>query len=345
MTLDQLWVQINNEYSSVKSLTRKIQIDLYTASGNMKMWVQDYLWWLATKYSPDLRESMWRVSDVLYYMEKAITTGYAQLDDRINRYERNVEKAFSSNMQNVITYIKQAVDLVWNEATGGGGDLKGYIDSAIAGVQSQLRSEVYAITDMVDSRINSVRNLVTKKYNQVKSWVEDTFGGVWDWITESVDDIWEKSKDYAMQLFSDAEILIAALYNDLEDAIMAVRTWVINYYEELKGYVNALIEETKSFIRKKIKAVRNTIEQVRDEIQAWVDKALSEVMKNVLVIVDTIAEGIDQLSIIADWRFTFMNIFFYRPELSMLQVLTRNDETFNYYKPYWQAFLSRVLEE
>lgn len=345
MTLDQLWQKVNSEYSKVKSASSYTSLELWDRVWIHGAYVQDYLWWIDSQYSPDLRESMWRMRTVTEHVLALIKEGYAILENKIDATHFNLQDLFHRYMENIVDYIKQAVNLVWNEAAGGGGGLREYIDDAISGVQYQLSSEIHAVVNMVDSEISGVKNLVTQKYNEVKGWVESTFGGVWDWITESVDDIWQRSKDYAMQLFADAEIMIAAIYDDLGDAILAVRTSMINYYYKARQYAETLFTQVTDFINTAIGDLERTIDTVRGEIKAWVDRQLAEVMKNVLVVVDTVQEVIDQLSILVDWRFRFFNWFVRRPELSMLKVLIRSDEDFNYYKPYWQAFIARVLEE
>lgn len=345
MTLDQLWTKVNSNYRTVKTLSNKVSLDAWDKISGYNTVLEMQIDWIRTHAGWTTKDIVKVINVALGQISMAQEFGFKHLDTKIDQASYNMEKLFHTNMSNVIRYIQDAVDLVMEQAGGGGSDFREYVDNAISGMQNQLAAEINALEGVIDSDIANVKILITTKYEQVKSWVNETFSDAWNWLEDGLSDLWGKTKTYADELFTDAKAAITELYDDMEDAIIAVRTSIVNYYGQLKGYVEEIFEKAKEYVNIAVRNIERSIDRIHKETKRWVLDRLDKIVAGVKAAVDIVQDAIDQLTILSDWRFSFFDWFVVRPELSMLSVLTRSDATFEHYKPYWQAFFARTLEE
>lgn len=345
MTLDDLWSKVNSNYATVKSLSNSVSLNLWSAT---QYWydrldgdLDDLLQANWSTHKTAFGKTWESLADIKYL----IRDNFQLLDSKIDAASTKIDSLFYTYMNNVVRYIKDAVDLVWNEAVGGSGGFEEYVDDAIAAVQYQIATEIDAVMWNVDESINTVKSWIAEKYTSLTSWVSETYDEIVGWLDGGIESLWQDFKAYAGELFANAEKLIAQLYDDLGDAILAVRTSIINYYAQLKGYVDETLTKAKSYVDIGIENVKRAIVRSANEIQIWVSDLIDTINAGINLALKHIEDGLDQLGILSDWRFQFFNWSVIRPELAMLNMLTRTDETFNYWRPYWQAFFSRVLEE
>ncbi len=280
---------------------------------------------------------------------KYLLISYRQLveeyDAKISDTRLGVDRAFISYYDRITYYLKEAIGLTWNEIQESETYVLGRIDSVESDIQQRLTTELSALDadlriaidaitvdqdDEVDSlweeitRVaseiyDSVTGQITGLVNTVTTWVDE----LWEYVTSIMDWLSTRFNEFYTQITDWVTETLSSIRARITREVSGRMEHIVDYYERAKSHVKT----AKAWLVSEIGRLGNTL-------RALIQTVISEV-----------TDLLDDLAMLTDWRFAFFNLALSFPELGFLQVLNRDDETFNRFKPYWQALFARVMEE
>ncbi len=137
--------------------------------------------------------------------------------------------------------------------------------------------------------------------------------------------------------------------------------------DDIYGFIFTRMREVKTYVDSQIKGVRDDVEAVLKgvddrihteilKLEKVLDKRRVDVVSDIMVImvnaelrisdkIQTVSSKLNTEIARTSWNTGFFSIFQVRPELSFLKVLLRDQQTFDEFKPYWQALFTRVMAE
>jgi len=286
--------------------------------------------------------------------------------DAIMEIKSAVDNSFTLYYTGVTYQIKEALAFIYVEQMKADNEIRDLIAqvdmSAIQDLETEIDNTESLLTNMVNTleswtgvQLSGLLETVTTTASTIYDYVGETVAGVYTQVTEWVDELWgyvESVMDWIQDEF-------AAYYE-------AIHRWIAEKATEIYGYVTDVVDDLvrridDSFMAAKVYAMRmydfaiEELNKLESTLRSWVQTGLDEVQRALVAVESSMRSLIQQakeevqsmlsdLSILSDWRFQFLNIFMSYPELSFLQVLTRNETVFQKFKPYWQALFTRIME-
>lgn len=269
----------------------------------------------------------------------------SEYDDHLIRIRVGVDRAFTQFYNNITYKLGQAIGLTWNEIEESETYVLGEIDSTAQFIMNSVDTKLIdldtKLTGVIDAVVveqaeqndslltkiidaasvvyDYVTSQVTALVNTVSAWVSE----LWAYVESIMTWLSDKFSEFYTQIVDWVSQSISAVYARLATEVDSLMGKIVDYYNRAESLVNT----AKAWLV-------SEINRLGDTLRGLLDAAIVEVK-------DLLAD----LALLTDWRFTFFNLSLSFPELGFLQVLNRDDETFNRFKPYWQAFIARVMEE
>lgn len=344
MSLNEIFALINRHCAEVDSIVDSIDKPTTTLinqhydsalyySRRLNSAISDHFYWI------DVEQTS-AINYLLLSHERVVAEYY----DSIQSLRSAVRKSFSTYYATIIYKMESAITLTWNE-----------IDRQIAVVNNRIDQIDTNIEAQIEAEIEESESWLTGLIDTLESALGFDIQSLWDGIAETASEIYGAIEAKAADIYTTVDGWVRDLWDyvvpffewveeEFEAYYKAVRRWIIDKATEIYEVIETKVEELKDFVdesvgdvwRQLIKvqiALEATIANLEATLRSWVTKGVNE-----------IEALLTDLSILADWRFQFLNLFMSKPELSILQVLNRDEKLFRHYKPYWQAFFTRVME-
>ena len=345
MTINELFAGVNGFLAEVDviidSLTdpNRTTIDQYydLAWANY----QEMLNWHTSSYNNLDKYTGLTIRYLLYSYDKLVK----EYDDTISEIRLGVDKAFTDYYDQITYKLEYAIGLTWNEIQ----ESETYVLGQIAAVQDVILNTVNADLAELDTKLTGMIDAVRLEFEEqddsLLTKILDAAAEVYDYVTSQVsamlttvstwlDELWDyvgsimtwlgdKFNEFYIQITDWVSESISAVYARLSTEVTSLMGHIEDYYNRAES----LVSTAKAWLV-------SEINRLGDTLRGLLDAAIVEV-----------TDLLDNLALLTDWRFTFFNLSLSFPELSFLQVLNRDEETFNRFKPYWQALFARVMEE
>lgn len=346
MTINELFTMIDYNVTKVNSIIRDIitpsrdYVNVYLSSArSYHNVVYDHISrYEFTEYYKALFYSAVNITDLLQTLE-------LQHHNSLLSIKSKIETSFVSYYTNIINQLKYVSCILINEII----DTEVYLDNRITKVenivtnilngtefvtQSQLEEIKSDILLQVDEKIATASLATDAITEEINTTIEDTTTSIYGAVTEWVSEIWNKITPF----FDWVENEFRAYYN-------AVHRWIADKAAEIWERVMKSMGDVYDFITTEITFISGRISKVRTDLYALLSNMEQTISSWVQIGIDEINALLAKLSVLTDWRFQFLNVFISRPELSFLEMLTRDEVLFNKYKPYWQALFVRIMSE
>lgn len=344
MTLVEIFEAINLLQYQVEVIHNNIgtvYLDVYYNFYGTLMDVTDYWVW---QNDGNVHYNEAVLANMIFLLSDQMTTGFSRVNDAIDDI-RNVIQTSNINYYNPITdHVQSAIGVISNEIneieTGTGIELSEvqalindalYIESqdreaeittAITSVETSIANQTVSLTSTVTSVADGILTSVAGTVADVYNFIAAEVTSLWDGVVAAYDYVTTKFEEYYIQVTD-------WVTTKLDELGVLIFAW----YDELKGFISDAITYTNDAIQIAKTYLLDLFSVGLTTLQSWVETGI-----------DAIESSITYLTNLTDWRFQFLNIFMVYPELSFLQLLTRDESLFEYYKPYWQALFVRIME-
>jgi len=345
MTLNELFVKINTQVAAVDSIIGALTdpVRQYIDQRlNQAIYYSDYIARQNLQHGVDLDRSQTAAIKYLIISYGMLVKEY---DDKISDIRSGIDTAFTTYYDSITRKIQMAIGQTWNEIQ----ESETYVLGQIAAVQNVILNKVNADLTELDTKltgmIDAVRTELDAKDDSLLGKILDAAAEVYDYVTAQV---------------SAMMTTVSSWLDELWDYVGSIMTWLTNKFNEFYVQIVDWVTETLSAIGARITRVKRKLtdlivdyyeraKTLVNNAKAWLVSEigrLGDTLRGLLNAAIAEVKGLlDDLALLTDWRFTFFNLSLSFPELGFLQVLNRDNETFNRFKPYWQALFARVMEE
>lgn len=369
MTEAEIRERILLMYSNIRSMVTNIKWNLASLGeprtryiwlqGNpILIWLNDYLshWWFETGqiWFDDIDIMVNAVGRTIYELYQNLLQLELQLDTTIKTNLTIVAREVRNVLQRIITYAEGEFDLiedwvslsidylyqyidtevtqVYIDIDAITAEVMAYVDAEIAEIFIDIDADLAEVREYVDAEIvaysatvdvlfsdlyadldenvEAIEASIASLASDAMQWIIDKVGAVWDWLTDTGNDIYQW------------------INRQVSDLTNYVSQWVL----DITTYVNNLAADVAAAFS----AVYSTITQEISGVIVYVNNVVDSATAVLQDALDVINRGLD-------WSNLFFNLALAIPEFGMLSVMTKDDEDFDAYKPFWQAFLSRIL--
>lgn len=345
MGLNDIFTSINNKVAAVDAIINALQDpNLQYIDQNLtaaQFYTNEVLNWDRV-YMMDL------LDDVSLAM-KYLVISYGQLvdeyDDKISDTRLGVDQAFTTYYDSITRKIQQAIGLTWNEIQESETFVLSEIDAVERGVLETLTTEL----DWLDVELRGVIDTIKTEQAEENDglWAEITraAGEIYDTVTGQITSLVNTVSTWVDELWAYVDTIMTWL----EDRFSGFYTQIVDWVSETLTSIRQRITREVNTLMGHIESFYNRAESLVNTAKAWLVSEinrLGETLRGLLnAAIVEVTDLLDNLALLTDWRFAFFNLSLSFPELGFLQVLNREDDTFNRFKPYWQALLARVMEE
>lgn len=345
MTLNEYFTQINGYVASVDSIigalndpVRRYIDQYYNAAMSYRTTLSNFS--LNNFHAIDAAQSK-AILHLLGSYGRLIN----EYDAKISDIRSGVDRAFTDYYDRITRKLTYAIGLTWNEIQ----ESETYILGQIAGLEDVILNKVNADLTQLDTKltgmINAVRAELDAQDDSLLAKILDAAAEVYDYVTSQVSSLMN---------------VVSAWLDELWDYVGSIMTWLTNkfneFYIQITDWVSQSISAVYARLRTEVDSLMGHITDYYERAKTLVNTAkawlvseinrLGETLRGLLnAAIAEVQDLLADLALLTDWRFTFFNLSLSFPELSFLQVLNRDDDTFNHFKPYWQALLARVMEE
>jgi len=309
---------------------------------NQAIYYSDYIARNMLRHSEDLDTAQTAAIKYLIISYGILVKEY---DDHISRIREGVDAAFTQYYNDIVSKLKWAITLTWNEIQ----ESETYVLGQIAATKDVILNKVTADLAQLDTKltvmIDAVKLELDAKDDSLLTKILDAAAEVYDYVTSQVSAMMNT---------------VSTWLDELWDYVGSIMTWLTDKFNEFYIQIVDWVSETLTSIRARITREVNTLislidsayrraESLVNTAKAWLVSEinrLGETLRGLLnAAIVEVTNLLDTLALLTDWRFAFFNLSLSFPELGFLQVLNRDDETFKRFKPYWQALFARVMEE
>lgn len=345
MTLNEIFASINGWVGTVDDIIGDLTdpdttwINKYlNDAGDMRSYIYSIIRTNSQTHIQKIAEFVVNILDSYQYL-------VYEYDDAISEIRLGVARAFRTYYDRITWQLESAIALTWNEMV----DIENYLMAQIADIEGVSLQVLYDEVDRVDADLRgviaaieveqadqhdglwseieraagTVYDYVTSEVTALATTVSTWVSELWTYVTSIMDWLTTKFSEFYTQITDWVSNSISAVYARLSREVSTLMDTIIDYYDRAESLVNT----AKAWLVSEIGRLGTTL-------RGLIDAAIAEVT-------DLLAD----LELLTDWRFAFFNLALSYPELGFLQVLNRDDETFNRFKPYWQALLARVMAE
>ena len=284
------------------------------------------------------------LKDGIQLLSDQVTKGFSQVNTAIDDIKNVIYSGNHDYNIPIIDHVQSAIGVVWNEIstieTGTGielAEVQSLINDALYIESENREAEIAVATTSVETSIANqtvtLTDTVTSVADGILTNVAGTVADVYNFIAAEVTSLWDgvvAAYDYVTTKF--------------EEYYIQVTDWVTTKLDELGVLIFAWYDELKGFISDSITYTNDAIQIAKTYLVDLFNVGLITLQSWVETGIEAIESSIAYLTNLTDWRFQFLNIFMVYPELSFLQLLTRDETLFEYYKPYWQALFVRIME-
>ena len=323
MTLQEIFDKINSNYRQVEILASQIYMPVRNDIDSHYSKAEFYegeIKYGVYHYAGNFKEAVWFYSqEINWLLESLIDEVFMTAFSTRNK----LQDIFNYSLAWVVADVQSAVQIVSDEMWGMVDDVRVDTWDAINDLESYIHSEVTRMYERMD--LLSV---------DVISWIDAAVGDLANTLVSQIEEV----------------------NTNLTARIDFMETWTQGMFQAIYDYVDirnaemtAYINEANStlyvYINNRVKELDNYIGSVQNELNARITIEVNRLSDTIEVTRISLTEKINELVTETGWNFTFFELFTFRPELSLLRMLTRSKDTFDYWKPYWQAFFARIFDE
>jgi len=281
---------------------------------------------------------------ILFAMSRMLNGMFNEFDDKIRQVNSAVERSFYGNYKNIIYGMENAIAFTSNKVDERFGVVANRVSELESSVYSRLANEIDASESWLESLIATLEGWTGIQLSDLATVIDDTAGEIYTYIAEGTATMINTVSTWIDEIWAYVGSFIDWVQLEFETYYYAVQGWIADQAAEIYGAINTAIKDLTAFVSREVAVVwrqiinvqvtlREMIMTLEATLRAWVRAGLNE-----------IEAMLADLNVLADWRFQFLNIFMSKPELSFLQVLTRDEAEFQRFKPYWQALFTRIME-
>lgn len=285
-----------------------------------------------------LRVALWNLS-------RATDQLYSNVVSVINANAERLKDTIANYDHHVTDLVQTAIGDVYNEISNLDAISTEYVDDAIAQLDYELSTDIIASESNVRDYVDLVKAELSSTVSELEGEVAETESSLYEALTTKASEIYTAVGGWIDELWDGVTAAYDYVTAKFNEVYTSLSTWFTSELNEAKETLSALINNVWLTLTESVNNLNILLDNAVDYLQGAIDTAeetLTDVIETAKTEIYEVLTGIDQLM---DWRFQFLNIFMTYPELSFLQVLTRDDELFQKYKPYWLALLSRLLKE
>jgi len=284
-------------------------------------------------------------SDVLECILLSYERFIDQYEDKIYYLRNAVDRAFTEYYNQITYQIEDAVTLTYNEIV----DTENYLTALIASIDAVSMQVLYDELDVLDAELTAVTDAIVLEQTEQNT-------GLWAEIERAAGVVY----DYATTQITALTNTVSAWVDELWTYVNSIMDWLITTFNEFYTQIVDWVGDTLSSIGARITSEVNALmghildyydraESLVNTAKAWLVSEIGRLGNTLRGLIDAaifeVKDLLSDLALLTDWRFLFFNLSLSFPELGFLQVLNRDEETFNRFKPYWQALFARVMEE
>jgi len=276
------------------------------------------------------------------------TTSYnviREFDTTISEIRQGVDTAFTQFYNNITYKLESAIGFTYNEIQESETFLMDRMDKIapviinrmkkdLGTLETKLMGEINTLKGELENEESSLWERILKAAGEAKIYVTEQVTNLTTIVEKWVDDLWK----YIGTVVTDLATKFNQFYKQITD-------WV----GDSLGAIGRRITTVVSTLTDKIMDYYKYAKRYTDTAKAWLVSQIDKIGITLRKVIDTAIEQVKDLlgdlALLTDWNFKFFKAFLLFPELSFLEVLNRDDETFNKFKPYWQALFARVMEE
>lgn len=345
MSLNSIFDSINSKVATVNSIVNSIntpQMDL----------INDYLDTVNRCLLPIRYENfnnIWEYAHLVGYTLYHLGLSYKELVDEyydsILSIKSAVDRSFS-DYYDLITYeMESAIQTTWNEINNS----ETRIDNRISQVESdiilRLEDEIDANESILTDMVNTLEAQTGLQLSDLLNTVTTTASAIYDYISETTSEIYNKVNVWIDELWEYVRSFMEWVTGEFKAYYNTVRQWIIDKSIEIYKHVAVVAKELALLIEDAVSTAWRYANNVKKALMTELSNLDIALRSLVAKGVNEVKSALTEISLVTDWRFQFLNIFMSYPELSFLQVLTRDEVLFQKYKPYWQALFARVLTD
>lgn len=281
--------------------------------------------------------------EVQAYLQNSLPTYFDNIESRLYDIDIALSQLFNSNLWPVILKITQAVD----EATGNTDIIMGQVQSVVNAAKSDLEAQLAKEVNILNERIRVDTSGIESDLRAELEFLEDDIYEISATINSTLEpeisSLWNSITDTASTIYTWAESQVQKIMATIDTTVTNVITWTTKQYNAALEAVEGAMAYLSGVIDSKITSLKNWVYSEFNIIKGLINDIYDKATKAITVAVNELKGIYDSLAQLIDWRFVFLKLFMSYPELSFLQVINRDEATFQRFKPYWQAFLVRVL--
>lgn len=323
MSLNNIYAQLFAEYAKVSGIAnnfaRFYDGQMQVALQQMKAYVAD-----AVALIPHMTHtSSKRMARALEQNVQIITEDLRQTKKVTDSIAGGLRSIFNTHLYNVFRNVQQASvfieDALYDEVY----NLALTVDNELLLIEQALLDEMETVRDQID--LLSV---------DVTGWIDAAVADLNTTLTARIDDV----DTTLSQRIDDLDAWVA-------NAVNSLYNYIDGQIAQLLVYTDDAINTLYVYINNRIKEVNNKIVGVENRLTSRLNSEIDAMEQKLRATEITLTSRIEEAMALADYNFTFFDLFTFRPELSLLRVLLRSEGEFNRFKPYWQALFAKVFAE
>lgn len=323
MTLNEMFSQVNANYATVNAIAGSVYnpgrtvIDTYHGKAD---YYAKLAWSKVSSYTSDIITALSLSTNNIVW---TLTSFINEMFYSVQSIRNNIYSIFNEPMAYVVSWIESAIALVESDLRARVDYAEYTVSQSIADMESYLDSEVSALRSELDSMSE---NMLA-------------------WLSEEI---------AALTLATDNKI--AVVTQDIESGIASVNEYITQTSAEIYNHIQLRDEQLMAqivivsdtlfdYVNSEVKKIEVTMANILRSVSFKIASEVNRLEQMISVSTLSLTAKIDALAETSLWRYSFFDLFTFRPELSLLRVLLRSETDFEVYKPYWQALFARVLAE
>lgn len=308
--LDNLWfIWHNVPYSSDAEINEIYGMIYNTAQQSYK--AIETLTSIYRHYTRNLKTSLKAIFNS--YLGSTISTlksAITEISDYIDQQKTSLIQRIVDTTANIYAWSTNQINKLSNS-----------MQNMLDAVYGDIDDEIASVKSIIVNKANEIQTWATGKINEVKTTLEDEYNNTKAWVEEHITDLGHTIASINTQLQYYISSQIELFWNQMVDN-----------YNSLKSWVND-----------KIDILSNTIDSGFESVYTYINSTINNISSSITSIINTVKETISTLSALSDWRYQFLNLLIFFPELMVMTVLNRSDSLNEHYKPYWKTFLIDML--
>lgn len=345
MTLAEINNQINIAQSNIDMRTAYIKGLLSSAANeNIQLATAGvYSYWTNVHYRTmdAVRDLSWGVVYIHRALENLVADYYTISDET----RQQINAIVNIEYRKIVDYVQSALSQIESQSGVTIDEVNAIVNSKVNEVESSLNIQMSSLQLNVDNTLAAVSNELNSNIDEVNNRVDDVESSFFDSIASTAGEIYTTVMDWVDLLWEGVESAYQWATDKVNAMYTQIYTWAVKEFDELASYVAVGFQNLSLKVANAINTTMVAITSTYNELSALINLSITTLEETVNATIESISTWLTDLSISMDWRFNFLNIALNLPELSILQVLTRPEESFEKYKPYWQALFARIIEE